>query len=66
MNFLVKTFKSKTALFAYLLTVFGMLQSYLPQLQDLIPASAFGLITSITGIAVLILRILTVEPISEK
>ena len=66
MNFLAQTLKSKTALFGYTLTVLGAMQTTLPDFQNLISPSAYGIITSGIGFAVVVLRAITNKPLSDK
>ena len=58
--------KSKTIWFAALISAFGALQLGLEDMQHLISPAVHAWINLGTGVAVAILRVLTVEPLSEK
>ncbi len=54
---------SKTIWFGFLLLVLGTLQTHLPELQELFDPTTYGLLTSVIGILVIILRYLTKTPL---
>lgn len=58
--------KSKTIWFAALIAAFGALQLGLQDMQEFITPAAHAWINLGTGVAVAILRVLTVEPLSDK
>lgn len=66
MNFISQTLKSKTAIFGYLVTVLGLLQTNLPDFQSAFSPSTYGVITSGIGFAIIVLRALTNQPLSDK
>lgn len=58
--------KSKTMWFAMMLAILGAVEATLNLFADILTPTAYGLITMGIGIAVAILRIVTVAPLSEK
>lgn len=63
-------FKSRTLMFALMLAVFGVLEISIGVLQSLlvplVGEAAFGLFTVGVSIAVAVLRVVTVQPITDK
>lgn len=66
MKFLQQTLKSKTAIFGYLITALGLLQANLPDFQAAFAPDTYGLITSGIGFAIIVLRTVTNQPLSDK
>lgn len=66
MNFIKQTLKSKTAIFGYLITALGLLQANLPDFQAAFAPDTYGLITSGIGFAIIVLRAVTNQPLSDK
>lgn len=66
MNKLIGSLKSKTAWFALLLVVIGALQQNMEVVTNLIGSDNIGTFTSITGVLVYVLRLLTTRPLEEK
>lgn len=66
MSFIGQTLKSKTALFGYLITGLGVMQSTLPDLQSLISPNTYGLVTAGIGFAIIVLRAVTTTPLADK
>jgi uncharacterized membrane protein HdeD (DUF308 family) len=58
--------KSKTIWFGSGLILFGFLQFSLPYIQTIISPEYYGVITSSTGVVVMILRYLTTKSLEEK
>lgn len=58
--------KSKTILFAFLLTLLGVVQSNVELLQPLFGPKAYGLFTIGVGLLVAVLRFVTVNALDEK
>jgi len=60
----MKCYKSKTMWFSVALVVFGALLDNLPALQSIIDPKYYGIILTIVGIIVALLRYVTKEPIN--
>ncbi len=58
--------KSKTHNLGLLLGIFGGVQQFLPMAKEFIPQEHFGAIFIAVGIAVIVLRNVTSQPIAEK
>jgi hypothetical protein len=58
--------KSRTMWFSLLLVVFGALMDNLPALQNMIDPKYYGLVLTVIGIIVAILRFLTTKPLDER
>lgn len=65
-DWLIKTAKSKTVWFASALSAFGMAETFLPQMQGVIPDSWYGPIFAVVGVVTALLRFATTQAISEK
>ena len=65
-GWLVQMAKSKTVWFASAVTVFGAIETYLPAMQNMIPANWYGPILTGVGITAAVLRFMTTQAISEK
>ena len=65
MGWLTKAAKSKTILFATLLTVFGAIEASLGMFQDVL-GQHYGVVVSVIGVIVGLLRMATTDPISKK
>lgn len=65
MGWLVKAAKSKTMLFATLLTVFGAIEASLGMFQDIL-GQHYGIVVSVIGVIVGLLRMVTTDPLSKK
>jgi hypothetical protein len=63
---LVNSFKSKTALFAMLLTIAGIVQQNTEVITKLIGEHNTGVLMSGVGVVVYILRWITTAPLEEK
>jgi hypothetical protein len=59
----MKCYKSKTMWFSVALVVFGALLDNLPYLQSIIDPKYYGIIFTVVGIIVALLRYITKEPI---
>jgi len=62
----MRILKSKTVNFGLLLTILGGVQLYLPQLQALLTPTDYGVLTTVVGITVIVLRTVTSQPLSDK
>jgi len=62
---LIKIHKSKTIWFSYALLVFGLIQQYLPMVQDDLD-HYYGWIFMGVSVAVAILRTVTTVPLNQK
>ena len=60
----MKCYKSKTMWFSVALVVFGALLDNLPALQSVIDPKYYGIILTVVGIIVALLRYITKEPIN--
>lgn len=60
----MKCYKSKTMWFSVALVVFGALLDNLPALQSIIDPKYYGIIITVVGVIVALLRYVTKEPIS--
>lgn len=60
----MKCYKSKTMWFSVALVVFGALLDNLPALQSIIDPKYYGIILTIVGVIVALLRYVTKEPIN--
>lgn len=60
----MKCYQSKTMWFSVALVVFGALLDNLPALQSLIDPKYYGLVLTVVGIIVALLRYITKEPIN--
>ncbi len=58
--------KSKMHNFGLLLGIFGGIQQFLPMAKEYIPQDDFGVIFIGVGIAVIVLRNVTTQPITDK
>lgn len=58
--------KSKTIWFGTALLVAEEVLNFMPAFQDAIPSETYGLILKGIGLAIIILRIVTTQPLSEK
>ena len=58
--------RSKTMLFALALAILGALQASMDVFTPYLTPQASGLLTVLLGLLVAILRVLTVQPLSEK
>lgn len=58
--------KSKTMLFAILLSVLGAVEASLNLFADVLTPTTYGIITMVVGVIVGVLRIVTTTPLSEK
>lgn len=65
-DWLIKFAKSKTMWFAGAVTFFGAAETYLPQMQGMIPAGWYGPIFAGVGITAAMLRFATTEALSAK
>lgn len=59
-------YKSKTVIFGALLTAAGAIQTALPELQVLLDPTTFGIVTSIVGVTVIVLRFVTSTGLDTK
>jgi len=60
----MKCYKSKTMWFSVALVIFGALLDNLPNLQSIIDPKYYGIILTVVGIIVALLRYVTKEPIN--
>ena len=60
----MKCYQSKTMWFSVALVVFGALLDNLPELQSVIDPKYYGIILTVVGIIVAVLRYVTKEPIN--
>ena len=60
----MKCYKSKTMWFSVALVVFGSLYDNLPVLQSVIDPKYYGIILTVIGVIVALLRYVTKEPIN--
>lgn len=58
--------RSKTMLFAILLSVLGVVQASMDVFTPYLTPQASGIITMIIGVVVAILRVVTTQPLSDK
>lgn len=58
--------KSKTSWFALLLVIIGALQQNMDAVGAVIGEGNLGMFTSITGVIVYVLRLVTNKPLAEK
>lgn len=58
--------RSKTMLFAILLSVLGVIQASMDVFTPYLTPQASGIVTLIIGLVVAILRVVTTQPLSEK
>jgi hypothetical protein len=65
-DWLIATAKSKTMWFAGAVAVFGALETYLPQMQGMIPDGWYGPIFTVVGVITGLLRFATKEAIADK
>jgi hypothetical protein len=65
-DWLVKLAKSKTMWFASAVTIFGAAETYLPQMQGLIPSEWYGPLFTGVGVVAALLRFVTTEALSDK
>lgn len=63
---LTQFIKSKTMLFAFSLTVLGIVEANLGYFETVMTPPVYGSVTVAIGVAVAILRILTTVPLAEK
>lgn len=64
-TWLVNAVKSRTMLFAALLTILGFVEANSGMFQGFL-GDHYGLFTMVTGVIVALLRVITVEPLSAK
>ena len=60
----MKCYKSKTMWFSVALVVFGSLYDNLPVLQSVIDPKYYGIILTVIGVIVALLRYITKDPIN--
>ena len=60
----MKCYKSRTMWFSVALVVFGALLDNLPYLQSIIDPKYYGIIFTVVGVIVALLRYVTKEPIN--
>ena len=60
----MKCYKSKTMCFSVSLVIFGALLDNLPALQSVIDPKYYGIILTVVGVIVALLRYITKEPIN--
>ena len=60
----MQCYKSKTIWFSVALVVFGALFDNLPYLQSIIDPKYYGIIITVVGVIVALLRYVTKEPIN--
>ena len=60
----MKCYKSKTMWFSVALVIFGALLDNLPALQSVIDPKYYGIILTVVGVIVALLRYVTKEPIN--
>lgn len=60
----MKCYKSKTMWFSVALVIFGALLDNLPYLQSIIDPKYYGIIFTVVGVIVALLRYVTKEPIN--
>jgi len=60
----MKCYKSKTMWFSVALVIFGALLDNLPALQSIIDPKYYGIILTVVGVIVALLRYVTKEPIN--
>ena len=60
----MKCYKSKTMWFSVALVIFGALLDNLPALQSVIDPKYYGIILTVVGVIVALLRYITKEPIN--
>lgn len=60
----MKCYKSKTMWFSVALVVFGALFDNLPYLQSIIDPKYYGIIITVVGVIVALLRYVTKKPIN--
>ena len=60
----MKCYKSKTMWFSVSLVIFGALLDNLPALQSVIDPKYYGIILTVVGVIVALLRYITKEPIN--
>jgi hypothetical protein len=65
-DWLIATAKSKTIWFGGAVAVFGAAETYLPQMQGVIPDAWYGPIFAFVGITTALLRFATTEAIADK
>lgn len=65
-DWLIATAKSKTIWFGGAVAVFGAAETYLPQMQGVIPDGWYGPILAFVGITTAVLRFATTEAIADK
>ncbi len=60
------TLKSKTALFAYLVMIAGLIDQVSPFIAQMVPQQYSGLVVSLLGLIVWTLRWITKKPLEDK
>ena len=60
----MKCYQSKTMWFSVALVIFGALLDNLPMLQSIIDPKYYGIIFTVVGVIVALLRYVTKEPIN--
>lgn len=65
-DWLVASVKSKTIWWAGAVAVFGAAETYLPQMQGMIPDAWYGPIITVVGLVTALLRYGTSEAIADK
>ena len=65
-NLIKKAIKSKTIIFSFLVTIFGVIQTYMPYFIDKLGKETYGIIMIVIGIVIAGLRAVTDKPLSEK
>lgn len=66
MKKLCKMWRSKTMRFALLLVIFGVIELNLPLFQNVIPPEYWGLVVTLIGVIVAVLRFVTTTSLDEK
>lgn len=60
-----KSLKSQTMLFSYALVIMGVISTNLPLMQNIIPEQYYGIIVTVIGILVAMLRLTTTKPLKD-
>jgi hypothetical protein len=63
---MIRLAKSKTMIFASILSIIGVLQASTEFLTSIMSPASFGYFTLISGIVAAILRVVTTQPLSDK
>ncbi|MHB1231599.1 MAG: hypothetical protein ACYCZQ_03310 [Burkholderiales bacterium] len=61
-----KGWKSKTVWFGYLISLFGGIQMWLPQIQQLVSQVTYGKIFAAVGFIIVVLRVVTTNSLADK